>query len=197
MVKHWSVLAAIVFALATPAFSQDASPKSGTESEECRGPVEDSHTTVTEARKLARQNQARRAVDLLNRHLKGAPNDEEARVALASTLNNLGRRKEAREAVEQTLKAEPDNVDALLVRGIINLREDNLDAAEADFRTVISQAPRYCDAYVFLGQILLRKGDVTSAKTLMDSTDKCCADNADLTAVRKRIERRSRATGSR
>jgi thioredoxin-like negative regulator of GroEL len=156
-----------------------------------RGPVEDENTTITEARRLIRANEAQRAVNLLMGYLREEPTDLDARVALASAQSAAGRRREARQSIDRVLSEQPRNVDALLLRGILDQRDRRWTQAEAAFREVIARSPRYCDAYVLLARQLMRRNDLAGARAVLSSIDECCADNKEILSVQRQLSEKN------
>ena len=75
-------------------------------------------------------------------------------LAVAAEHQKAGRLKEAKALYGEILKANPENVDALRMMGMLALSESQVDKAERFFRRAVSNAPDFVGAIVDLGQAL-------------------------------------------
>jgi len=75
-------------------------------------------------------------------------------LAVAAEHQKAGRLKEAKALYGEILKANPDNVDALRMMGMLALSESQVDKAERFFRRAVTNAPDFVGAIVDLGQAL-------------------------------------------
>jgi|APTNR8051073442_1049403.scaffolds.fasta_scaffold05273_1 tetratricopeptide (TPR) repeat protein len=82
-----------------------------------------------------------------------------ARVALARLALIDGDRERALPLAEAVLDADPNNADALLIRGALALEAGDTDGALGDARTVLRTAPKSAPALRLLVQTQLRRGE--------------------------------------
>ena len=75
-------------------------------------------------------------------------------LAVAAEHQKAGRLKEAKALYREILEANPENVDALRMMGMLALSESQADKAERFFRRAVSNAPDFVGAIVDLGQAL-------------------------------------------
>ena len=75
-------------------------------------------------------------------------------LAVAAEHQKAGRLKEAKALYREILEANPENVDALRMMGMLALSESQVDKAERFLRRAVSNAPDFVGAIVDLGQAL-------------------------------------------
>ncbi|PYT06322.1 MAG: hypothetical protein DMF49_11485 [Acidobacteria bacterium] len=90
-----------------------------------------SQDVVAMARALARSGQRRASLEMLQRRLAEAPDDEDARTLYGTVLSWEGRYDEARKELERVLQRRPDNGDALPALINVELWSGNPERAEA------------------------------------------------------------------
>jgi len=79
--------------------------------------------------------------------------DPDARMELALMYMSVGRVDDAMSQVNQIQLEQPDRADALRLMAIINFRQNNLDAARADFADLLASGSYTTDALYYLARI--------------------------------------------
>lgn len=92
--------------------------------------------------------------------------DPEARQELAILYMSAGRDDDALSQVNQILLEQPGRHDALRLMAIINFRQENLDAARADFRDLLASGSYTMDALYYLARIADYRGETERALAL-------------------------------
>ncbi len=92
--------------------------------------------------------------------------DPEARQELAILYMSVGRDDDALSQVNQILLEQPARFDALRLMAIINFRQENLDAARADFRDLLASGSYTMDALYYLARIADYRGETERALAL-------------------------------
>ena len=91
------------------------------------------------------------------------PKDPQVYLYKGSALIALGRRPEARLALERSLALQPRNERALMEMGRLEALDDHLDAAVASLRRAIGINPEFAEPHYFLAGILQAMGDASGA----------------------------------
>jgi YaiO family outer membrane protein len=94
-----------------------------------------------------------------------------------------GRHDAALIKLNTVLQSRPSDVDARLNRGLCLLALNRLDEAEADFETVLVEAPDYVDAWLGLARLAQRRGDLAGARTAVQRAAAAAPDRADVAAL--------------
>jgi len=89
--------------------------------------------------------------------------DPDARMELAIMMMSAGRDDDALSQVNQVLLEQPSRVDALRLMAIINFRQNNLDAAWADFEDLLASGRYTMDALYYLARIADFRDEVDRA----------------------------------
>lgn len=110
-----------------------------------------------------RLSQDENAVTALRRAIELAPGMVAAYELVADSLRRLGQRDEAIEVYEQYLLRDPNCAPAIYNKGVIELEDYRLVAAELSFARAIELAPDFPEAYCNLGITLLAQGRVREA----------------------------------
>ncbi len=92
--------------------------------------------------------------------------DPEARLELAIMYMSAGNDDDALSQVNQILLEQPSRTDALRLMAIINFRQENLDAARADFQDLLSSGQYTTDALYYLARIADYSGEAERALAL-------------------------------
>lgn len=92
--------------------------------------------------------------------------DPEARQELAILYMSAGRDDDALSQVNQILLEQPSRYEALRLMAIINFRQENLDAARADFRDLLASGAYTMDALFYLARIADYRGETERALAL-------------------------------
>jgi Flp pilus assembly protein TadD len=87
-----------------------------------------------------------------------------ARDRLAGLALSEGRNDEARQLIEQVLRENPHDNDALAMRGQIELARGDLSAAIADFRAVLREQPRAAAVYRLLARAYVANDQLALAE---------------------------------
>lgn len=90
----------------------------------------------------------------------------EARLELAILYMSAGRDDDALSQVNQILLEQPARHDALRLMAIINFRQENLDAARADFRDLLASGSYTMDSLYYLARIADYRGESERALAL-------------------------------
>ena len=116
------------------------------------------------ARALLLSGSEDEAIDYTARIIGDDPDpDPEARLELALMMMSLDRNDDALSQVNQILLEQPRRADALRLMAIINFRQQNLDAAQADFEDLLATRRYTNDALYYLARIADFNGEVESA----------------------------------
>ncbi len=89
--------------------------------------------------------------------------DPDARMELALMYMSAGRDDDALGQVNQILLEQSGRTDALRLMGIINFRQNNLDAARADFEDLLASGSYTMDAFYYLARIADFRGELQRA----------------------------------
>jgi len=114
-------------------------------------------------RVLQRLGQHEEAVTALRRAIELAPGMVVAYELLADSLCRLGQRAEAIEAYDQYLLHDPNCAQAIYNKGVIELDDYRLMAAELSFAQAVELAPDFPEAYCNRGITFLAQGRVREA----------------------------------
>jgi tetratricopeptide (TPR) repeat protein len=85
--------------------------------------------------------------------------DPDARMELAVMYLSAGRDDDALSQVNQIQLEHAGRMDALRLMGIINFRQNNLDAAQSDFEDLLASGSYTMDAFYYLGRIADFRGE--------------------------------------
>ena len=113
---------------------------------------------------LLRREQTEAAAAAFAAAVRVMPTFATALLNLGGTLGELGRRDEARDALQRALQADPRSHTALNNLGAVYREDGRLDEAAAAFREVIALAPGFVFGYYNLGQTLLLAGEPDAAR---------------------------------
>ncbi|MFN4040175.1 MAG: YaiO family outer membrane beta-barrel protein [Brevundimonas sp.] len=94
-----------------------------------------------------------------------------------------GRHEAALIKLNTVLQSRPGDVDARLNRGLCLLALNRLDEAEADFESVLVDAPDYVDAFLGLAGVAQRRGDLSRARTEVQRAAAAAPDRPDVAAL--------------
>ena len=89
--------------------------------------------------------------------------DPDARMELALMYMSAGRDDDALSQVNQILLEQSGRTDALRLMGIINFRQNHLDAARADFEDLLASGSYTMDAFYYLARIADFRGELQRA----------------------------------
>ena len=89
--------------------------------------------------------------------------DPDARMELALRYMSAGRDDDALSQVNQIQLEHAGRTDALRLMGIINFRQNNLDAAQSDFQDLLASGSYTMDAFYYLARIADFRGDARRA----------------------------------
>ncbi|MDH5305114.1 MAG: tetratricopeptide repeat protein [Gammaproteobacteria bacterium] len=113
------------------------------------------------------QGDRNKAIDYMERIIGDSQDpDPDARLELALMYMSADRVDDAMSQVNQILLEQPDRADALRLMAIINFRQNNLDAAQADFEDLLSTGQFTTDALYYLARIADVRNDFEQAAQL-------------------------------
>lgn len=92
----------------------------------------------------------------------------EARLMRAEALLNMRQLNEAMEDIDAILSYEPENEQAILLRGQKYLAEGNSANAEEDYRHIIALNPFNEQAFLYLGELYIEQGKLNEAIATFD-----------------------------
>lgn len=119
------------------------------------------------ARALMLAGETDKAIDYAARIVGDDTDPEpEARLELAIMYMSAGRDDDALSQVNQILLEQPARSDALRMMAIINFRQENLDAARADFQDLLASGRYTMDALYYLARIADYEGEEDRALAL-------------------------------
>jgi len=119
------------------------------------------------ARALLLDGRQDEAIDYAARIVGDNPQaDPQARMELAVLYMAAGRDDDALSQVNQILLEQPGRTDALRLMAMINFRQENLDAARADFEDLLASGRYTMDALYYLARIADYRGDASRALML-------------------------------
>jgi tetratricopeptide (TPR) repeat protein len=101
-----------------------------------------------------------------------------ARNIKASALLKNGQYEEAKKLVEEVLKADPKNKDAIFVRAGVSLVSDDPDKGITDLRTLLRDDPGYVKAHRLKARAHLKKGEVELARQSLEDAIKIQPEEA-------------------
>ena len=105
-------------------------------------------------------------------HLKEAialnPNSQGANLALAMNYLNAGEKNKAKEVAEQWIKNSPENISALLLRGNVALKSDDIDGAISYFMKAREIDPTNLVSIFNLAVIASDQKDYNSSNSYID-----------------------------
>ena len=158
--------------------------------------IPDSYKSVGELVKIHLAAGRRdKALELLHEHLKEDKNHADRTVLqrlLVQLLASQGKYDEAKQEVEKLLARNPKDVDGLMMRGRLLLREGENLKAIGDFRQVLGEQPDMNDARVLLAQAhFLNKEPFTAVEEL----EKILAATPDYQPARELLMRHYMAEG--
>jgi cellulose synthase operon protein C len=109
------------------------------------------------------------AINLFEVSAAQAPDAIQPMFALVRSYLSAGKIAEAEAFIASALKANPDNANAYLMRGMINLTATKPDLAKADFETAIAKDPGLSAAYLSLAQFHFRAKETQKAIDVVQS----------------------------
>jgi cellulose synthase operon protein C len=109
------------------------------------------------------------AINLFEVGAAEAPEAIQPMYALVRSYLSAGKIAEAETFVASALKANPDNANAYLMRGMINQTANKQDLAKADFETAIAKNPALPAAYLSLSQYYFKARDMKKAIEVVQS----------------------------
>jgi tetratricopeptide (TPR) repeat protein len=99
-------------------------------------------------------------VALLGVAVSGQPKDSvDQRLSMILQQIQSGDLSTARSELEQMVAQTPNDARVLNLLGVVNARENNVTAAESEFRKAIQASPRFSSAYLNLGRLLQEHAD--------------------------------------
>ncbi len=113
---------------------------------------------------LGQRRQWAKAVAAFGRYLELRPDDRATQRRLAGFLIEAGRFKEAADRLQKLIASDASDAIAMTLRGVLKMRQGDMDAAEKAFNQVITENPNYGAALANRAQLYLFKGEHAKAK---------------------------------
>ena len=110
-------------------------------------------------------------------------------LAQAQTFYKNGNDDEAMTVLRKVLVSEPMSAQAYLLLGLIHLRRGDSEQAVSSLKTALFWDNRLIEAHVALGRIYVQKSDCQSAQTYAASAAAIDAENQDVLALKRQVER--------
>jgi tetratricopeptide (TPR) repeat protein len=157
-----------------------------------RAVLRDQPESIGVLRALARAHVANREPALAEEHLRQAmtiaPTDVATRLELAALLGQTARVDQALPLLEETVRANPNNVNAreTLVRAYI--ANSDLPAAKVAIRDLMTLAPNFAPGYYFAGLLAQASGDLDEAEKQFSKAFELSPDAGDALAAVTRIK---------
>lgn len=104
---------------------------------------------------------------------------------------------EAADLLKRALALKPDNADALVQLGFVELGRNDLPAARDAFSRALSLAPTYMDASFGLAEVEFRSGNLDAALPLAEKVAGAEPGNADAAALVETIRKAKQAAGGK
>jgi len=134
---------------------------------------------VEQANESALRNQFSEAQDLLRQALEKNPENAFAYSQQAKIYFSMKQPQQARAAITKALQVQPYQPDFLFVLGVIEVGEENVEAALASFNQVTLISPKEADAYYEIGKIYMQKNDRTRALVAFRKAAELSPDDTD------------------
>lgn len=115
--------------------------------------------------------------------------ETESLLQRAETLYKSGNDDEAMVLIRKVLGSEPMSARAYLLLGMIHLRRGDLEQSISSLKTALFWDNRLIGAYVALGKIYIQKGDCLQAKSYAVSAAAVDAENQEVAALQRQVER--------
>jgi tetratricopeptide (TPR) repeat protein len=112
---------------------------------------------------LVKQGKIDEADGLMDSVTHGSADASEIRLKYAQLLLESNQNARGREQLERVLKAEPENVDAHFLLGLLDLDEHQLDEAQAQFEILAKKHGHLSDAEYYLGRVAEIRRDWATA----------------------------------
>jgi tetratricopeptide (TPR) repeat protein len=142
------------------------------------------------AHALELRGQTQRAEALFSRGVAHDPHSMDNRIGLARVDVRLDRLPQARKLIDQVLRESPENVDALLVAGLVYWRMGDAATAKRHLVKGASLSEGYADYYHVLGRIEESQGHVKEALMRYDRALELDPGNEDAARRRAALRRR-------
>jgi tetratricopeptide (TPR) repeat protein len=95
--------------------------------------------------------------------LESEPDNVLARISYARTLYLIGKKTEARQALQAALAIQPDNSLGLFLLGVLSEDEGDVVMAADDYRRALQYTPEHAGAHHYLANQYYREGDYAAA----------------------------------
>lgn len=113
---------------------------------------------------LARRRQWLKAAEAFTLYLELRPQDRDAERQLVGFLIEAKKLDQADRRLQKLIATDASDVIAMTLRGILRMRQGNMEAAEKAFNQAIAENPNYGEALVNRAQLYLLTGEHTKAK---------------------------------
>lgn len=107
-----------------------------------------------------KNKEVKSALIMFRKALHSFPKWKEAQIELARCYLILGKDKQSEKIVRRILRKEPENTNALLLKGWLAYNRDKFDESERIFHQIIALDPQTAQAYYYLALISLEKANL-------------------------------------
>jgi YaiO family outer membrane protein len=107
--------------------------------------------------------------------------------ACAAQAYRAGDLQSARRRIDALLRAKPANADALLLSGLLWMREERLAPARDALDRAAAAAPEYADVFVARARLNLREGQIAAARRDVDRALALAPNDPDAAALRRNM----------
>ena len=107
-----------------------------------------------------KNKEVKSALTIFRKALHAFPKWKEAQIELARCYIILGKDKQGEKIVRHILRKEPENTNALLLKGWLAYNRDKFDESERIFHMIIALDPQIAQAYYYLALISLEKANL-------------------------------------
>ncbi len=120
------------------------------------------------------------AYPILLEELQQNPGDLFAYLNLVTLLADTGNFKDAAEVADKAVVAFPQNPDALVVRGAVNVQLGNMEKSHSDFANAVALSPQKPDAQFLLAMSDYKQGNYANAITELRAALDSGINDSDL-----------------
>ena len=140
---------------------------------------------LSEALEWAARGELDQGLSVVRQEISLSPADPRPRLLEIRLLLSAGRTPEARGAADAAVEKFPEHVDALHFRAVTAMAGNDAEAAEADLRRVLELDSGHVPARNDLALVLMSRGELESAKTLLEGV---LVSHPDDPVARRRLD---------
>ena len=132
------------------------------------------------AASLAGQNRLDQSIEVLLNAKAAAPNLAQTKFALVRAYLKAGRAQEADQFLETVLSGDPSNVEALVLKGAVQVSLNKMDAAQENFEAAIVKDGKKTIGYRALADLYIKKNELEKAIETINAGLAAVPGNQDL-----------------